>query len=161
MKSNLSELYQMFHLLAIVVGLYRSFIATKTSSFGLCFNWFLFINFLSKYIVTSWVFVGSSFNFLPPAIVKASSLKNSFILCPVFADTSRYVRPSSPILEDAIDDSTQRYPSRSHLFPTIIISASSPRTSLTLSIHLLRLVKELESILVVKYWWYRRRWQLR
>jgi hypothetical protein len=32
--------------------------------------------------------VESSFDFLPPAMIQASSLKNYFILLPVLADTS-------------------------------------------------------------------------
>ena len=95
---------------------------------------------------------GSYLDFLPPAITQAISLKNYLMLWPVLAETSIYVRPSSLILEEARDCSTALYPSRSLLFPTIMMRAYSPLTSLTLSIHLLRLPKELASGSGEEYW---------
>ena len=103
----------------------------------------------------------SYLDFLPPAITQAISLKNYLILWPVLAETSMYVSPSSLILDEARDCSTALSPSRSLLFPTIMMRASSPLTSLTLSIHLLRLPKELASEWGRMYWWCQRRWLLR
>ena len=60
--------------------------------------------------------------------------------------------PSSVILELARDCSTVLSESRSFLLPIIIMRASSPRTSRTLSIHLLRLAKELGSDSGEGYW---------
>jgi hypothetical protein len=88
---------------------------------------------------------GSSFDFLPPAVIKAKSLKNYFTFAPVLADTSIKVSPSFLNSSVATLVWTALYSSRSFLLPTISIKASSPLTYRTLSIHLDRLWYELAS----------------
>lgn len=88
--------------------------------------------------------VGYSF-FLPPAVRNARSLKNYFTLTPVFAETSIKGIPNFLNYSDDKFVCTALYSSRSFLLPIIKINASSPLTSLTLSIHLDRLWYELAS----------------
>jgi len=83
--------------------------------------------------------------FPPPAITQASSLKNYLIFVPVLAETSIKVSPNYSNLLAARACSTALYSFKSLLFPMTIMRASSPLTSRTLSIHLLRLEKELAS----------------
>lgn len=88
--------------------------------------------------------------------MKARSLKNYLTLTPVLADTSMKVSPSFLNSSAATLVCTARSYSRSFLLPIININASSPLTSLTLSIHLERLWYELASsyyewVLVMSY----------
>lgn len=96
--------------------------------------------------------------FLPPAVMKARSLKNYFTFTPVLADTSMKVKPSFLNSSAATLVWTALYYSRSFLLPIINMSASSPLTSLTLSIHLERLWYEFASTYIrIAYLWYRTR----
>lgn len=88
---------------------------------------------------------GSSFPLLPTTVIYAKSLKNYLTLDPVLADTSIKVIPSFLNYSWAELIYTALSSSKSFLFPTIRIKAYSPLTSLTLSIHLAKLLYEFRS----------------
>lgn len=94
-----------------------------------------------------------------PAMVWARLLKNSLMLAPVLAETSAKSTPICWIFLEASEVATflsvlRGYlsDSRSVLLPRMNMVASSPRTSLTSSTHLLMFENEASSASGKAYW---------
>lgn len=106
------------------------------SSCVLAYNFTLFEEGATAWVTVCYFLpLTSSLLFFPPAVTKAKSLKNSLIFCPDFADTSVKLIPSFLNSSAATLFWTALYYYKSFLLPIIKINASSPLTSLTLSIH--------------------------
>ena len=86
-----------------------------------------------------------------------AKFRDYFIICPVFALTSKYVKLYSPAFSRP-SSSLTCLSSKSHLFPNRIMMLLSLMFWLHRSIHSGRLVKLFSSGLVEKYCWRQRRW---
>ena len=86
--------------------------------------------------------LGSLFFLSPRAMVAAKSLKKSETPSPVLAETSAYFIPRSFIFASKVALSIALLSLRSLLLPNTRIRAYSPRIYFTLSVHLVRLLKD-------------------